>query len=137
MRKTLTTIALSLSLLSSACLGALEHASISHAAAPLPAGTWSMDANGFVGTLTLNPPDAAGNLSGTMFGQGIFGYYNSTAQKVTFVRSFPGANLNTEQIYTGFLFHTGSTYDLAGSFVAFNGTGANAGESEYGWYAHR
>jgi hypothetical protein len=79
---------------------------------------------------------AAGNFTGTVFGQSIFGYYDSTSQKITFVRSFPGANLNTLRIYTGYYFHTGSTNDLAGSFIAFNGTGANASESEFGWLAH-
>jgi hypothetical protein len=133
MRKKLASIALSLSLLGSACLGTLEHAGITHAGGSLPAGCYTIDANGFVGTLCFNT-DAVGNLTGTVFGQSIFGYYNSTSQKITFLRSFPGANLNTMQIYTGY--KLGGTNYLAGSFVALNGTGANAGESEYGWYAH-
>jgi hypothetical protein len=137
MRKTVSTIALSLSLLSSALLGASQHAGITHAAAVLPAGNWTIDANGSVGTLALNAPDAAGNITGTVFGQSIFGYYNSTSQKITFVRNTVPGNLSTEQVYTGYLFHTGNVTDLAGTFLAFNGTGANAGESEFGWYAAR
>jgi hypothetical protein len=135
MRKTVSTIVLGLSLLGSILLGTTWDTGISHAAASLPSGSWNMDANGFTGTLSLNPPDGAGNLTGTMFGQPIIGYYDSTSQKITFMRETNRRILDTVQVFTGYLFHTGSVNDLAGSFVAFNGTGASAGESEFGWFA--
>ncbi|HWE60799.1 MAG TPA: hypothetical protein VHB98_03735 [Chloroflexota bacterium] len=49
---------------------------------------------------------------------------------------FSGASSNVLQLYTGFLFHTGSTNDLAGSFLAFN-AGGSANQPEFGWYAYR
>jgi hypothetical protein len=101
----------------------------------LPSGSWSIDANGVVGTPVLNPPSATGDLTGTMFGSSINGYYNSTTQKITIMRVSTPGDFSTVQIFTGYLFHTGTRNDLAGSFLAFNGTGGSASESDFGWFA--
>ncbi len=115
----------------------------------LPTGDWSINANGFTGTLHITSVDASGNVAGNVHfaGEAVndFGgvaFWDDTSKKLTFIRKINPADASTFQIYTGYFFprnHTlpsGAT-DLAGSFEAFRGTGATATRVLYGWHAHR
>ena len=106
-------------------------------AAPPTGLAWMMNANGFEGPFIITSIDAQGNLLGTFFGEPIFGFWDETAQKITFMRTPIPNNPQTFQIYTGFLFVSGPevTYNLAGYFEAFAGTGATATRTLYGWFA--
>src|SRR5215469_8677535 len=67
----------------------------------LPKGKWAIDGNGFAGELNITSMDAQGNLQGTVFGQGIFGFWDEASQKITFMRITDASNVTTFQIYTG------------------------------------
>ncbi len=108
---------------------------------PLPTGTWFLNGNGFTGDLTVNSVDAHGNLNATVYGgQQTTGFWDETAQKITFMRLSNPADPSSFQVYTGYLFHNVSgidtIYTLAGSFEAFAGTGAVAQRVLYGWFAN-
>ena len=50
----------------------------------LPSGlTWNISANGSLGTLTINV-DGTGNITGTVFGQAIVGYFDSSSGALYF-----------------------------------------------------
>jgi hypothetical protein len=104
----------------------------------LPKGKWAIDGNGFAGQLNITSVDAQGNLQGTVFGQGIIGFWDEASQKITFMRITDALNVTTFQIYTGFLFNDNNNpnhYWLTGYFEAFQGTGAVAQRVLYGWFA--
>ena len=97
-------------------------------------GNWDIDANGFTGILVLHL-DAAGNLiNSSVFGGQIGGFWNDAATKLTFIRPIE-QNFIENQIYIGHAWVDGLTHRLAGSFVAFQGTGGTAAQSEFGWQA--
>jgi hypothetical protein len=106
-------------------------------------GTWKINANGFEGDLNIDSVDSQGNLSGTVFGNNILGFWDDVAMKITFIRVVDPSNPSTFQIYTGFLFQNPTqpdagdnvTFTLTGSFEAFSGTGAVAQRVVYGWFA--
>ncbi|SRR5258708_30096251 len=104
---------------------------------PLQSGTWSINANGFQGTLILGNPDLNGNVQGFCLDV-VFqnGFWNEAEQKLTFIRQV-GSRNDSIQIFTGFQFATNSTpnYYLAGWFEFFAGTGGNAPNSIAGWRA--
>jgi hypothetical protein len=107
---------------------------------PLPSATWRIDGNGYVGPMSISV-DSNGNVTGTAYGNSIFGFYDSTSGKITFMRLI-GSDPTTHQIFTGYLFRDCTSYcvapagfTLAGTFEAFSGTGASAQRSVYGWYA--
>lgn len=109
-------------------------------------GTWKIDNNGFPGDLVLRV-DANGRVSGTVYGQEIFGFWDEDAKKITFVRIINRADPTSYQIFTGFLFtpafrlNTGQQGEVAqmltGYFEAFSGSGATAQRTLYGWHAQQ
>jgi len=104
-------------------------------------GSWQADANGFTGILQINSVDASGNLSGTFFGNPISGFYNSTTNHIAFVVQ-PGSTpvLANVQVFEGALVGSNPLGPpgqqlLAGSFIAFAGTGASAAHDHFAWAA--
>lgn len=84
--------------------------------------------------------DGAGGLSGTVFGQPIVGFFNSTAGTLFFLRVM-SPDVSTFQVYTGMVFPRVLTSPppnltfvstLAGSFESYPATGA---VSRSGWFA--
>jgi hypothetical protein len=113
-------------------------------AASLPLGNWSVDANGFTGVLTISSIDVAGNVTGTIFGDPIRGFWNEAARELVFYRVIGGTVVSTNpsllQVYTAYLFPAFvlapfGSQRLAGSFEAFAGTGGTAPRHTFGWYA--
>jgi hypothetical protein len=109
----------------------------------LPTGDWAVDANGSHGTLHIAGVDALGNLQAgsTIFNNPIFGSYDSTAARISFIRLGDGPSF--QQIYTGYLFEEPVSiplvfnYVLTGEFQAYAGSGVPAERSVLGWYATR
>src|SRR5438876_926762 len=52
----------------------------------LPRGKWKIDANNFLGELDIQSVDGSGNLVGTVFNDNFLGFWDETAQKITFMR---------------------------------------------------
>ena len=106
-----------------------------------PRGPWNINGNGYPGLLWIEGVDALGNLlsSSTVYGNPIIGFWDAAAQKITFLRVINSGDPSSLQIYTGYLMQpqTGGSLALAGSFEAFQGTGAVAERVVYGWYALR
>jgi hypothetical protein len=98
----------------------------------IPDGTWSINANGYVGVLEVTSIDIVGNLTGTLFGTPITGYWDGSARRMTFETKKASIEI---QVYTGYLVQEGPTAILAGSFEAFSGTGATATRDVYAWRA--
>jgi hypothetical protein len=71
---------------------------------PNPTGTWQINGNGFRGELVISSVDPQGNLSGTVFGDPIVGFWDETSQKIIFARSLNPADPFALQVYTGFHF---------------------------------
>jgi spore germination protein YaaH len=107
----------------------------------LVTGQWTLNGNGFQGDLTITAADADGTLHGTMYGgQPIIGFWDETAQKITFMKIVPppsgqAPDPSTYQVYTGYLFSNGTEFTLAGSFEAFAGSGGTASRTVFGWTA--
>lgn len=107
-------------------------------AQPLTLGTWTIVGNGSFSTLVITAVDGAGNLSGTVYGVPLVGFYDSDARKITFIRNTTG-QVNGMQVYTGYAFEIpggvpGTTqHVLAGSFEAFQGTDGTAQRSVFAW----
>jgi hypothetical protein len=104
-------------------------------------GPWDINGNGYAGQLWIEGVDSKGNLlpSSSVFeGDRILGFWDDTANKLTFMRYNDG-DPSSFQIYTGYLMKSQADGSLAfaGSFEAFQGTGATAKISVYGWYAMR
>ena len=95
-----------------------------------PTGNWTINANGFSGTMSTNV-DVSGNVTGTMLGNTMVGFWDETSQRLIVYCEVLGTNLSGIQIYTGYRYGN----NLAGSFEAFAGSGANASRSVYGWHA--
>jgi hypothetical protein len=105
----------------------------------LPLGNWSVNANGFHGTLFISGIDAAGNIApgSTIYGNPIVGFYDSTSGRISFIR---GSTAINEQVYNGYIYRdipNPSLYFLAGDFAAYQGGGGVALRINYGWYASR
>src|SRR3954452_20377986 len=60
-------------------------------------GTWDVNANGFKGVLSIPSIDAQGNLGAncTIYGQRIFGFWNASAQMLTFMRIITASDPST------------------------------------------
>jgi hypothetical protein len=101
----------------------------------LPTGSWSIDANGFQGTLSIDSVDDNGNVKGSAYGNPIQGFWDEIAQKLSFTRTINPADPSTLQIFTGYMFQSGGSFTVAGSFQAFSGAGAVPTRSVLGWYA--
>ncbi len=108
-----------------------------------PVGTWDVNGNGYPGALSIPSIDAQGNLGAncTIYGQRIFGFWNASAQMLTFMRTITPSDPSTFQVYTGYLMQpqpgSGFAVSLAGSFEAFTGSGGVAQRPLYGWDALR
>lgn len=108
-----------------------------------PVGTWDVNGNGYPGVLSIPSVDAQGNLgaNSTIYGQRIFGFWNASAQMLTFMRTITPSDPTTFQVYTGYLMQpqpgSGFLVSFAGSFEAFAGSGGSAQRPLYGWYAQR
>ena len=104
-------------------------------------GPWDINGNGYTGQLWIEGVDAQGNLlpSSTVFGgEPILGFWDDAASRLTFMR-YNNGDPSSFQIYTGYLMISQADQSLsfAGSFEAFQGTGATANRPVYGWYAVR
>jgi hypothetical protein len=80
-------------------------------------GTWQMNANGYRGELVITAVDPQGNLSGTVFGNPLVGFWDETAQKIFFVRNTNPADPSKMQVYTGFHFDANQPLFLEGGTV--------------------
>jgi hypothetical protein len=113
-------------------------------------GTWQINANGWRGELVISSVDSAGNLSGTVFGNPIVGFWNDVSQEITFARSLNSADPFALQVYKGFHFDANQPLFsssggaptppfafrmLTGSFEAFSAGGGSASRPTYGWMA--
>ena len=125
-------------------VGLLVMAAALQAAPPL--GVWSLNGNGYPGTLNITLVDGAGNVYGTMYGQPIKGFWSEAAQELVIYRAIGGTTSSTPpeaiQIYTGYKFpgsvsNPNGSQRLAGYFEAFAGTGATAPRHRFGWYASK
>lgn len=107
----------------------------------LPSGlTWNISANGSSGTLIVNV-DGAGNITGTVFGQTIVGYFDSSSGALYFLR-VTSPDLSTFQVYKGKAFpqvvtsssitQTIAALTLAGEFEEYPVTGT---VSHFSWFA--
>ncbi|HEY7581356.1 MAG TPA: hypothetical protein VH855_27480 [Acetobacteraceae bacterium] len=106
---------------------------------------WRIHANGYDGHLEVTA-DAAGHVTGTVrFGgepdnQLKAGFWDETSKKLVFTRVIDPNDSSKDQIYTGYWFPRNHTQpngpsDLAGSFVAFAGTGGTPARHIFGWHA--
>jgi hypothetical protein len=111
-------------------------------AAP-PIGTWSINANGFSGLLTIDI-SATGDVTGKFNDDPIGGFWSESCQRLMFYRVTNGFTSSTPpqyiQVFTGYQFPANTTQPtgsqrLAGFFEAFSGTGATATRNVFGWYA--
>jgi hypothetical protein len=101
------------------------------AACPTGTTVWSVNANGFTGTMTLS--NNSGILTGTFLGSPIKGFCSDSAGRLMFYRAINGTTSSTPpeqiQVYTAdtfpaSVFNPLGPQRLAGSFEAFSGTGA-------------
>ena len=112
-------------------------------ALPLPTGNWNINGNGSTGVLTITSINAQGQLTGTVYGQPLIGFWDSASNKILFMRLINTSQPATFQIYTGYLFRNpitpqggqNVTYTLTGYFVAFSGSGGTAQMNHFGWFA--
>jgi hypothetical protein len=104
------------------------------ASAPIiPTGKWYIEANGHVGVMEVTSIDIVGNLTGTLFGTPIIGFWDGFERRMTFETSTASVAV---QVYTGYLVREGpGSALLAGSFEAFTGTGATATRNVFAWRA--
>lgn len=106
-----------------------------------PIGTWDINSNGFWEILSIQAIDPQGNLGESSVlsdhSDPILGFWDEGSQKITFMRLINQNDPSTFQIFTGYLMVTQAdgSLALAGSFEAFQGTGATAQRVIYGWYA--
>lgn len=106
----------------------------------LTKGTWSVHANGYRGQLEIATIGPQGEVTGTVYGDKLDGFWDEDSKKITFIRIPGSGNPVAIQTYSGYLFDEGdgssaTTEFLAGSFEAFSGTGATAQRTTYGWFA--
>lgn len=102
--------------------------------AALKSGSWSINGNGFSGTFVVGGVDPAGNLTNcSAFGNKVIGFWDEQSRKLTFLRIVTPSDPGTYQVYTGYLMTDLKT--LAGSFVAFSGSGGTAQQPVFGWSA--
>lgn len=102
-------------------------------------GEWSFNGNGFPGTLRITSMTGEGHIAGTVYGQAIYGFWDETSKRISFVRVINIFDPHAQQIFTGFLL-TGpdsNPLTLAGSFERFASTGAFPARPLYGWYAQK
>lgn len=103
--------------------------------ASLKTDNWDINGNGFTGALAIKSINGDGSLgsASTAFGNKILGFWDEAARKITFLRLVNPNDPASFQVYTGYLMSDDAT--LAGSFEAFQGGGATAERSVFGWFA--
>jgi hypothetical protein len=69
------------------------------ASAGLPTGTWTINANGYEGQLIISSVGPNGQLSGSIFGNLMQGFWNDVSKTITFMRISDPINQSTIQIY--------------------------------------
>jgi hypothetical protein len=105
----------------------------------LPPTKVSIIANGFLGDLNITHVDTAGNVSGTLLGSPMKGFWDGHEQKLTMLRFTDLSDASTFQVYTGYRYvdpRQPSPYIsvlFAGHFEAFSG--ATARRNVFGWHA--
>ena len=109
---------------------------------PSPLGTWNLQGDWLDGTLIIDSLDANGNFTNvTLDGEQLIGLWDDTSQKITFLRTnspipVTFENLNRLIVFTGYLLSDeGGNLTFAGTYQSFQGSGATAGRSTFGWYA--
>jgi len=111
---------------------------------PSPIGTWNIQGDFLHLTLIIAAFDEQGNFSNvTLDLENILGFWDEGSQKITFLRTNPSSNdktatpeyLSRMMIFTGYLLsdETGSLA-FAGTYHAFQGSGATSQRSLFGWY---
>ena len=104
---------------------------------PLPIGTWTFNQSGSLHPLQINAVDVSGNVTGTLNGGRIVGFWDEISQRLGFTTYVQTG------VYTGFLFSDqnrmpgvagGSVFTLVG--VYYGGMVlADADRFAFGWYA--
>jgi hypothetical protein len=94
---------------------------------PLPVGTWSINANGNVGSLAVGAT-SSGTFNGTVFGQPLSGFFDETDQEFSFIR-VTSPDVSTFEVYHGTLFSFSPTvgtvvFTLGGTFRNYPPAGA-------------
>ena len=125
-------------------VAALAIANAAQAASPL--GNWTMNANGFSGTLSVTSVAARGTITGTAVGSQMKGFWSDSAGRLVFYRAINGTTTSTPpeqiQIFEGYLHPCSTSFPsgsqcIEGSFQTFAGTGATASKNVLGWYAFK
>ncbi|TFZ14878.1 hypothetical protein [Bacillus cereus] len=107
-----------------------------------PNGSWTINANSFIGDLILNI-DSAGNVTGNVYNNPIQGgFFDFESQKIIFQRVLNPTIKDQNQIYEGYLFRPICQSEncmefMAGTFIAFQGTAGTAKRNQFGWFAQR
>jgi len=76
---------------------------------PLLPGVWAVNVNGMRGELSLDTPSPQGDVTGTLLGQRIDGFWNESSQRITFSvmqDNLPVGVLPPVRVYQGYLFST-------------------------------
>jgi hypothetical protein len=106
-------------------------------------GNWLLIANGNKGNLDIPNIDAEGRLVGAKaFGNNIIGFWDNDAKKITFLRNIKASDHHYDQVFTGYWFsynppNAMDTHFLTGFFEAFEGSGATANRTLFGWLARK
>ncbi|MBV8523699.1 MAG: hypothetical protein JOY71_16515 [Acetobacteraceae bacterium] len=101
------------------------------------AGTYTIDGNGFLGSLTLQI-DGQGNVTGSVYSQPIFGFYDAGSRHLIFERVISQTDLTQNQIFDGYIWtiqNDPNCVEAGGTFQFFSGTGGNAVFNRQGWRA--
>jgi len=121
-----------------------------YAAPSLTTGGWYIVGNGFEFMLHIQAIDPQGNLSGTWQENAraglVVGFWNEATWEIVFQRQGLTSSPLSIQTYRGYLFHGAVTVPpadcngnirqtMAGTFEAFQGSGATASAHEFGWVA--
>lgn len=101
--------------------------------ASLKNGNWNINGNGFPGVLAISGIAGDGALTGTVYGNKILGFWDEPSRRITFMRLTQPSDPASFQVYNGYLMTDNTT--LAGSFEGFQGSGATAERSVFGWFA--
>ena len=103
----------------------------------LQTGNWTFNGAGSAGNFSVTSSDAQGNVQGTLDGNPIQGFFDSTAQTFAFMSVNP--NDGSIQVFTGNLFSSVAIDfvrdTLIGTVNTYFGSGPQVQVSTDGWYA--
>jgi hypothetical protein len=121
----------------------IKNANAWHERTQLPAGTYTINGNGFMGELSIF--NTNGRIEGNVFGDRIIGFWNDVTHTIIFMRMGNPSNPFTFQVYEGYMFmtternpSTGALLcysNFAGEFLTPGGGGGSPQRFEYGWFA--